>query len=284
MGKISSALSGYLLNVFKAALTQLLLLLGPLLLLAIIMNLVAKGNENLSYRVFGTGGFLYVFGWLGTAVHEIGHAAFALLFGHKINEMVLFSPNSHVGSLGHVSHSYNPNSVYQSIGNFFIGIGPILFGSLLLYLITYLLFGYSFKNRTEINITSKSILSSVSFINTLTGIWDGIRNYFSYVFTGPKTSWWKILVLTYFLYAIGSSITLSPSDIAGAIKGLGYFAGILFLFNLVTLWMGSFAKILFLKTSLYFSGFYFLIILSIFVNILFIIILLTVDLVKSNIA
>ena len=64
------------------------------------MNIVAKANENLSYRVFGTGGFQYIFGCLGIDGHEIGYAAFVLLFGYKIDEMVLFSLNSNFWSLG----------------------------------------------------------------------------------------------------------------------------------------------------------------------------------------
>src|SRR6185437_12024785 len=73
----------------------------------------------------------------GVAIHELGHAFFCLIFRHKIVKMKLFSPQSD-GTLGYVQHSYNPASTYQKFGNFFIGTGPIWFGTLLVYLIARL--------------------------------------------------------------------------------------------------------------------------------------------------
>jgi len=82
---------------------------------------------------------IYLTGWIGTPVHEFGHAIFCVLFGHRINEIKFYTPNSHDGSLGLVNHSYNPKSYYQRIGNFFIGIGPVLIGSFTIYGLIYLL-------------------------------------------------------------------------------------------------------------------------------------------------
>lgn len=271
----------YLLDVLLATLSQIFVLLGPLLLLAFLMNFIAKLNENLSYKVLGRSGYLYVFGWLGTAVHELGHAIFAILFGHKITELVLFSPNAESGSLGHVSHSYNSTSIYQNIGNFFIGIGPIILGSLVLYIITYYLFGFSIATINNSEFSSESLLSLASFKATAVNMWGSILIYLEYIFTGQNTSWWKILLLFYLLYSIGSSITLSSADVEGALGGFIFFIVLLFLFNLITLWIGDFTVAFFLTVSNFFSGLYFLIILSMFINILFIIILFIITLIKS---
>ncbi|HSO87315.1 MAG TPA: M50 family metallopeptidase [Draconibacterium sp.] len=84
----------YILNAGIATLTQLLVLLGPLIILALIMNFIARKNENLSYKVLGQKIYLYVFGWLGTSVHELGHAIFAIIFAHKVSEIKLFTPGS----------------------------------------------------------------------------------------------------------------------------------------------------------------------------------------------
>lgn len=271
----------YLLDVLLATLSQIFVLLGPLLLLAFLMNFIAKLNENLSYKVLGRSGYLYVFGWLGTAVHELGHAIFAILFGHKITELVLFSPNAESGSLGHVSHSYNSTSIYQNIGNFFIGIGPIILGSLVLYIITYYLFGFSIATINNSEFSSESLLSLASFKATAVNMWGSILIYLEYIFTGQNTSWWKILLLFYLLYSIGSSITLSSADVEGALGGFIFFIVLLFLFNLITLWIGDFTVAFFLTVSNFFSGLYFLIILSMFINLLFIIILFIITLIKS---
>ena len=120
MEKYLSQILSYLNHVFQATFSQLFILFGPLLILALFLNLSASLNARLSVRFWGRNLFLYGFGWLGCSVHELSHAFFALIFGHKINEIELFKPNSDGESLGHVSHSYNKRSIYQKTGNFFI--------------------------------------------------------------------------------------------------------------------------------------------------------------------
>jgi len=43
----------YLLDAGITTLTQLIILIGPILMLAFIMNFIARKNENLSYKVLG---------------------------------------------------------------------------------------------------------------------------------------------------------------------------------------------------------------------------------------
>src|SRR5690606_23839416 len=117
----------------------LLTLVGPIVLLAFIMNFISRKNESLGYKVMGQNVYLYGFAWLGTSIHELGHAIFAILFAHKISEIKLFTPGSGK-SLGHLKHSYTKGNPYQTLGNFFIGLGPILLGSFLLLVVTWLLF------------------------------------------------------------------------------------------------------------------------------------------------
>jgi hypothetical protein len=47
--------------------------------------------------------------------------------------------------LGYVFHSYNRKSIYQTVGNFFIGIAPIISGTAALFLGLYFLLPHSFK-------------------------------------------------------------------------------------------------------------------------------------------
>jgi hypothetical protein len=273
MEKILLTLLDYLIRVVLATAIQLLVLLGPLLILAIIMNLISNQIRNLATRVFGEKAFVYGFKWLGTPIHETGHALFALIFGHKINEIKFFDPDATDGSYGYVNHSYTPGNIYQEIGKFFIGIGPILMGSLMLYLITYLLFRFSASDVTGIAINSSSVTDLSSLKTVALGIAGGFGNYMALVFHGNHSAWWKILLMIYLLFSIGSSLTLSPPDIKGALSGFFFFVVVLLLFNLVTLWIGNFATGALAKTSTLFSGFYMLMILSIMINGLFAVVL-----------
>lgn len=66
--------------------------------------------------------------WIGVPIHELGHAIMCVLFRHKIVATQFFPTDTSQGALGYVQHQYNHKSVYQRIGNFFIGIGPIISG------------------------------------------------------------------------------------------------------------------------------------------------------------
>ncbi len=271
----------YLLDAGIATLAQLLVLLGPLLVLALLMNFFARKNESLSYKVLGQEVYLYVFGWLGTSVHELGHAIFAILFAHKVSEIKLFTPGSGK-SLGHVKHSYTKGNPYQTLGDFFIGLGPVLFGTLLLWLVTLLLFDlniFRIAEKHEVVYNFKVFESfesaKTAAISISKGVWESFNTIIS------RGNWWKLSLFFYLFYAIGSSITLSGFDLKGAFKGFTYFIILLLIFNIGTFWIGNFALDLSIKINHFLSGFYFLIILSLVLNIAFIIILLLFDLLLS---
>ena len=273
----------YLLNAGIATFSQLLILLGPIILLAFIMNFISRKNETLGYKIMGQKVYLYGFAWLGTSIHELGHAIFAILFAHKISEIKLFTPGSGK-SLGHVKHSYTKGNPYQILGNFFIGLGPILLGSFLLLAVTWFLFDidiFGIANKYGVAFSIDQLKSFELIKNAAISIGNGVWQFFQLVLTGTKTIWWKLVLLFYLFYAVGSSITLSGSDMKGASRGFFYFLILLLLFNIATLWMGDFASSLFRQINQYLSGFYFLIIVSIALNIAFIIILSIFDLVLS---
>lgn len=273
----------YLLDASLVTLTQLFILLGPLLFLSLIMNFVARKNEEISYKTLGQKVYLYVFGWLGTSVHELGHAIFAIIFAHKISEIKLFTPGSGK-SLGHVKHSYTKGNPYQTVGNFFIGIGPVLMGALLLWLVIWLLFDLNvIKIAAKYNINiNHSLFTNFNMVKELAaGIYSGILDIYHVIIANPGDYWWKVVLFAFLFYSIGSSVTLSSSDIKGAFRGFIYFVLLLLVFNLATIWKGDFASRFFEKTGNQLSGFYFLILLSMALNVVFIGLLFLLGLVIS---
>ena len=167
--------------------TILFLLIGvlPWIAVALVMQLLSNSIRKSLAKIFGIQGYIYLT-CPGVMVHEIGHALFCVIFRHKIVEMKLFSPEED-GTLGYVNHSYNPNSFYQRIGNFFIGTGPIWFGVAVLCLISWLLL----PNEMQIS------------------------DFFSLNFWGR----WQSYIWLYLALTISSHITLSPPDLAGSVDG-----------------------------------------------------------------
>lgn len=269
MTDLLPSITDYLLKATTASLWQILMLFAPLLLLALIMNYISGLNERLGYKTFGTKGYLILFGWLGTSVHELGHALFAVLFGHRITDMRLFKPDPETGTLGYVKHAYNPGNLYHQIGNFFIGIGPILMGTLMLALLSYLLFGINVFIFEGIAFSIESIHSFALIKELAITSWATFSEFIFQIFKGEQAVWWKVVVFVYALYAIGSCITLSAADLKTAYKGFFMIVVLLFLFNLATIWAGDFASgwISWLNAAL--SGFYTIMLLAITVNLVF---------------
>ena len=112
------------------------------------------GGKNSTYiqRNFGWTGYC-ILGGVGVTFHELSHLITAVLFRHKINEVRLFRPREGKadGTLGYVNHSWNNNSLYQKIGNFFIGTSPMFFGAGLLFIILRIAYPSSFPEVAEIS-------------------------------------------------------------------------------------------------------------------------------------
>ena len=106
-------------------LNSIILIFLPLLFVFVFHNLM---RSILTRRIFNSKLSRYTYlstAAIGTPIHELSHAAACLVFGHKINKIKLFTLNRN-SSLGYVSHSYNPRSIYHQIGGFFIAIAPFI--------------------------------------------------------------------------------------------------------------------------------------------------------------
>lgn len=110
-----------------------ILSIGIFLVFGVIYNFIENKNNQYLYYTFGSRGILFT-GIIGTTIHELSHYIMCKIFAHRVIDMKLFTPEKFKedGTLGFVRHTYNRKNIYQNIGNFFIGIAPMLFGTIFL--------------------------------------------------------------------------------------------------------------------------------------------------------
>jgi len=163
-------------------------------------------------------------GVAGTPIHEFGHVFFCVIFRHKIQQVKWFSPNAQDGTLGFVLHVYNRRNVYHQIGNFFIGIGPLLFGSAAIVGLMYLMLP---------NASSVSFGGGAAGAVSVVGYWESLSSVILAIFAPSNFAgvlWWVFILLA---GSIALHMDLSVADIRASARGLAYITALLLVVNLV---------------------------------------------------
>ncbi len=225
-------------NSLLITLAQLLGVFGMLFLLGVLLHFMAKFTRTIFVKSIGYKFDVVTTGWIGVPIHEIGHAFFCIPFRHKINEIKLYEPKD--GVLGYVNHSFNPKSSYQKVGNFFIGVGPILFGSVLLAVLIYFLLPHFREHYAQL--TDPLLRFPIYELSSSEG-WSRFGGIFSASFVhffrimAEGNAWGDVrtYLCLYLGICIASHMELSPPDIRGAWYGLRVFIVLLFLGNLLSL-------------------------------------------------
>lgn len=231
------AVSGFLKSVVTAAIIQFFWLFGLLFVFGFALYLFARMTRTVFVNTIGSKADIYFTGWVGTPVHELGHALFCVIFRHKITGMKLYHPNPDDGTIGFVNHSFNTKSLYQQSGNFFIGIGPVISGTLALYAVLYFLV----PNYSEVFVHLKA--QSEVWTNLLKGHFQGVFSaIFSSLYATLSTLFikenmtdYRFYIFLYLALCISSHMELSPPDIKGAWLGMVWLLLAFFLFNLFVL-------------------------------------------------
>ena len=162
---------------------------------------------------------------IGTPIHELGHAFFCIIFGHKIVDMKLLKWDEN--TLGYVSHTYNKKNIYHNIGNYFIGIGPIIFGGVIQLLLCMLLCPDLFDSlRLSINTID---LYEFNLVNFFSFSIDYFENLFS--ISNFANIWWWIYIIICLNIAI--HMDLSTNDIKAAKYGILFLIGCIVLISLI---------------------------------------------------
>ena len=230
----SRKLENTFLTILKLSLFETFCVTGLLILIGLILGIIGNRANFYIQRVFGWKGIMLT-AWIGTPVHESGHLLMCYLFRHNVKEFKLLALKRKDGVLGYVQHGWEPKSLYQNIGNFFIGMGPIFSGTAALILGMYLLLPDSFSSFSNFLALEPTRLDS----EILGQIFMLTAELFGSIFSAENVG--NLNFWIYFALAIGisSHIALSKEDLKGASRGFVTIFSFIFLVNVVALLLNA---------------------------------------------
>ncbi len=220
------AIAAYLGSALLAAGAGLGLVLGPPVFALALTSATSSFAERNLLLLMGPRVYLATFGWLGTAVHELGHAAMCVVFRHRVTELRLFDPTLKTGAIGYVEHEWDRGSLYQKIGNFFIGAAPLLLGAALLSGAGWLLLDGT--DRAAGTWSSSGSLA-ISVFHEAVDVFESLTK-------SDRLADWRTWLFVYLAVAIGASMNLSRADLEGSLHGLGFIVLTTAAFTLATHW------------------------------------------------
>lgn len=196
----------------------LLVLITPFVIFALLIHFLERLVQTRLASRFGWKAVLWT-GWLGTPIHELSHWVLCKAFRHKVLEMALFEPDIRSGRLGFVRHSWKSGNWFQEVGNFFIGLAPLVGGSLVLAGLLWFFYPDAVVNMISSSGigTEAESLEQASFVNMVfASVWSLLSdlmapgNFFS----------WRFWLFTYLVLCVGSHMAPSRSDYDGASRGV----------------------------------------------------------------
>jgi len=188
--------------------------LGMFFVLVGILFLLQKWVLVLANNML-SGRLIYISAWIGTPVHELSHALCCVLFGHKIQRIVLFNPDRR-GTLGYVTHCYDNRQLWKVLGNFLIGIAPLFGGLGCIYLLTLLLLKDSDTLLLIIQSTLLNDLYSLHW-HSLLALSGDLFFFFKNAYLASP---YHVVTWAYLCAAISLHLSPSKEDLKGAWSGL----------------------------------------------------------------
>lgn len=224
----------------EIALTYTAFFMLSLFIFGMFFSFVEKKNSSSIYMTFGMNG-LIVTGIVGTIVHEFSHMLFCVIFRHRITEFSLFRPfkSRYDGIMGYVNHSCNMKSWYQRVGNFFIGVAPIIVGTIFLIVCMWILLPNEFQN---IKITFNK---NMDYMKNIHHLKDTINIYITLVLSIMESlspirihGLLRYVIFIYLMYSVTTHMDLSKEDLLNSKSGLLVFVLLVFIINLVFTLLG----------------------------------------------
>ena len=206
---------------------EMIIVLLPFFLIAGVLQFISMLLRRYTFLLAGEK-FWTILAAAGTVLHESSHALFCLIFRHKIKDMKLFSPDGK-GTLGYVNHTWDKRSFYQCAGNFFIGIAPVIIGTLVISLLTFIFYPAAYRSigAENFNTLADVLAESLKLCRRMLCNVAAPENFFR----------WQSWVHLILILLIGSQITLSAADFKGVKAGIAALAcGITLISLILSFW------------------------------------------------
>ncbi len=171
--------------------------------------------------------FWFVTSWLGTPLHELGHALMCLLFAHRIEYIRLF-PTGAGDAM--VEHSYNKRNPYAVFGNLWIGLGPVFAGLALIIAVLYFVYPVSMQAFVE---SLRVLLGGEGHVEDL---FSAIGGVIQGLFLEQTRALWVRILSLFVLFSVALHVRVSTADLRGMLIGVpGYMLLSVFLAMIATL-------------------------------------------------
>lgn len=222
----------FLIQLLAKSFIETVYISGMIILVGLLLGVLRNSSIRNFQRSFGSKA-LMITGLIGVPIHELSHAFFALLFGHKVTKIKLLQKPDKNGVMGYVQHSYNQGSIYQQAGNFFIGIAPIFGGIFSIIALMRVVIPQAYNRFIYILVESLDI--TVLNRDTMEGIINSYRELIKVIFSLKNFENPYFYLFLFISVCISSHISLSYADIKGASKGLGIIFLIIVILNALNL-------------------------------------------------
>ena len=231
---------GYMWRVTSTTVAYIAILLLPGALLAFAMHHVSRfvGTRFTRIPVFGR--LVHVFiGGPGILFHELCHALVGVLFLHRVVRIRLHLL-SRDGVLGETDLARRRDSLYGALGEFFVGLAPMVLGSLVIYGASRYYLGREVFDSVSVGIVDLGRFSSFgAFGGLIKSVLESTLAVVGSLVTWESLGHPGFLAFFYIALSIGSTTAVSGADFRATMRGFGAIAALVFLFNLSTIWLAD---------------------------------------------
>lgn len=205
-----------LFNAFLFTFQAALVIIVPVILTTMLghhINMKAVGYAHMQFKT----SFIKVVIWPSVVFHEICHAAMCSLFGHRIEKISFYNTSQQPGF---VLHSYNIYNPIHRVGNFFIGIAPIILGAVILFITGKYLVPAGFMQGIDSAMSNHgNMFTLAGLVETIVQIHTATVTFYSGLINGD-TNGWSMLLFIYLVFIISSAMRVSPEDARTAFDGI----------------------------------------------------------------